>query len=81
LPSISGLPSISLPALPTSLPSIPGLTTSGSGGSNCILGICLGGANRAATTSKVQRYSVKQLTSTFDPALVSWYLTSLGGAQ
>ena len=76
----SGLPSLTLPSLPTSLPSIPGLTSS-SGGNNCILGICLGGANRAAVTSNVQRYSVRQLTSTFDPALVSWYLSTMGAAQ
>lgn len=76
-----GLPKITIPSLPTKLPTItiPGLT-SPSGGSSCFI-ICLGGAPRAASTTGVQRYSVQQLSSTFDPALVSWYLSTLGGAQ
>lgn len=75
-----GLPKIPIPTLP-SLPtiSIPGLTAP-SASSSCFL-ICLGGAPRAPATSGVQRYSVRQLTSTFDPALVSWYLSTVGGAQ
>lgn len=79
LPTISGLPSISLPALPTALPSIPGLTSSGgsSSGGGCLI-ICL---RAAVAPAKVQRYSVKQLTSTFDPALVSWYLSTMGAVQ
>ena len=76
LPSTLPIPSITIPPIP--LPSIPGVTLP-SGGS-CVIIICLGGASRAPVTSGVQRYSVAQLSSMFDPALVSWYLSSLGGA-
>lgn len=80
LPSTLPLPSISIP--PIALPSIPGITApSGSSTGLCLGTLCLGGSPRAAVSGGVHRYTVGQLTSAFDPSLVSWYLSAVGGGQ
>lgn len=82
-----GLPNIKLPSL-TDLTKGLGLTPGGAtgkggtpsgsaSGNGCLFFLCL----RASADSGVQRYSVRQLASTFDPALVSWYLSTVGGAR